>query len=522
MMRRRSFFFSVSLVRAMGEMLLLGIVLVGILLLLSFERFSSEYTSNLSRLNIYAIVDPICLCWCAIRWRWGEGSWWWRRVFEAIIGVVLSAALAYGFSLLLMPILILSGDTRYVLVGSMIVLALNSVGFYACRIGARLFLIWNRIRHRQLIWALTYAQVMVAAVGAACLIVAVDLYLIISGRGPSFILISTTIGLGMMSVVTLAAIVPPLALFSYLAMRRTISRLQMLTRATSSLRSGDYGVRVPVIGEDEVAQLQTDFNAMAIDLERAMHELQEERDTVTALLQSRRELIASVSHELRTPVATLRGYLETTLIHWDEVSPPTLHHDLRVMEDEVIQLQKLVEDLFTLARTEVGRLSLQCKPTDVRKIVQHIVDAGAPLVWQKNKIDLVADVPTVLPIVAVDPIRLEQALQNLLHNGVRHTPPGGIIALVVTNEHDMVGIQVKDTGEGIAPNDLLRIWERFYQVESAHTQMGGGAGLGLALVKEWVEAMGGTVTAESVLGEGSCFSIYLPLAPNADPIKCEV
>jgi len=110
-------------------------------------------------------------------------------------------------------------------------------------------------------------------------------------------------------------------------------------------------------------------------------------------------------------------------------------------------------------------------------------------------------------LVLVDAARLEQVLQNLLHNAARHTSPGGIVAVVVFGEPEAVVLQVKDTGEGIPPDDLPRIWERFYQSGSA--RMGTGTGLGLALVKEWVEAMGGTVSVESVVGEGSCFTIRL-------------
>ena len=218
-----------------------------------------------------------------------------------------------------------------------------------------------------------------------------------------------------------------------------------------------------------------------------------------------RELEAS---GYRTPMATLRGYLETTLTHWDDRSQPALHHDLQVMENEVIHLQGLVEDLFALSRAEVGKLTLRCEPTDVGILVQRIVETAAPLVWRASRIEVVAEVPCGLPSVLVDGNRLEQVLQNLLHNAVRHTSPGGIVAVVVMAEPEVVVLQVKDTGEGIAPGDLPHIWERFYQTESA--RIGSGTGLGLALVKEWVEAMGGTVSAESVVGEGSCFSIRLP------------
>jgi signal transduction histidine kinase len=319
-----------------------------------------------------------------------------------------------------------------------------------------------------------------------------------------------TLFLTIPSIIALIIIVPPFALFSYFVIKRTTDRLRTLMGATSALRGGNYSVRVPVAGEDEVAQLQTDFNVMATDLESTMKALQQERDRVAALLQERRQLIANVSHELRTPVATLRGYLETTIMHWDDISLPQLQHDLRVMEDEVIHLQVRVEELFTLARADVGKPALKNEPTAVGALVQRVVDARAPLIWQTSRIDLVANVPTNLADALADAHRLEQALQNLLHNGARHTSPGGILAVMVRAEDNEIVLQVRDTGEGIDPKDLPHIWERFYQTESARTRMGGGTGLGLALVKEWVEGMRGSVAVESVLGEGSCFTLRLP------------
>lgn len=254
---------------------------------------------------------------------------------------------------------------------------------------------------------------------------------------------------------------------------------------------------------------------MATNLERSVSALQAERDRVTALLRQRRELIANVSHELRTPMATLRGYLETLLAHWQEQEqqPPTLQHDLHVMEEEVIRLQTLVEDLFTLGSAEVGKLTLQCKPTDVSALVQCIVSTAAPLAWQSGKIEIVADIHEPLPAALVDPLRLEQVLRNVLHNAVRPTPPGGIVVVSASAETPFVALQVKDTGEGIDPADLPHIWQRFYQASS---RVSGGMGLGLALVRELVEAMGGSVAVESSPGEGSCFTVRLRLMDGVD------
>ncbi len=385
--------------------------------------------------------------------------------------------------------------------------------FVVSRSVARILLFWNHLRRTQLLWSMTNAFVMLVAMGAALLVLIFDT-LITFNANNILLIIPATLGLISVSIIALAAIVPPSALFSYLVIRRTTRRVKELAIATSILRRGNYAVRVPVEGEDEVALLQTNFNAMAIDLERAIHDLQGERDRVAALLQSRRELIANVSHELRTPVATFRSYLETTLTHWDGTPQPTLQHDLQVMENEVIRLQSLVEDLFTLARSEVGRLTMRCVPTDIVALTRKIVETTAPLAWRASKVEVVVDAPDEVPLALVDPARLEQTLHNLLHNGVRHTPPGGIVAVVIASKPPAVIVQVKDTGEGIAPDDLPHIWERFYRSESTRTLMGSGSGLGLALVKEWTEAMGGTVAVESVPDEGSSFSLRLPLDCN--------
>lgn len=507
-MRRLPRFLNNRRARAVLETLLLGTLLWFSLLIIQ-----SPPSYSIVRLIMSLLVGPICMLLYALRLQLPKGSWWRQSIFEVItagvLGLVLSGMeLAFIFVLLQHPAPNAFWRDNY-RPYELVVLALvaDCAAFVIFRIGGRLWLFWDRLRRTQLQWELTHAHVMVVALGAGLLIVLVESLVIAHSRN-FFFVVPTTVVLIVLSVIALAAVVPPSALFSYLVVRRITDRLKTLAAATSILRSGNYAVRVPVVGEDEVAQLQADFNAMATNLERTMHELQGERDRVAGLLQARRELIANVSHELRTPMATLRGYLETTLTHWDDHSQPALHHDLQVMENEVIHLQGLVEDLFALSRAEVGKLTLRCEPTDVGILVRRIVETAAPLVWQASKIEVVADVPCELPSLLVDANRLEQVLQNLLHNAVRHTSPGGIVAVVVMAEPEVVVLQVKDTGEGIAPGDLPHIWERFYQTENA--RMGSGTGLGLALVKEWVEAMGGTVFAESVLGEGSCFSIRLP------------
>jgi signal transduction histidine kinase len=308
----------------------------------------------------------------------------------------------------------------------------------------------------------------------------------------------------------IATVLPPSALFSYLFSRRLVRRIENLVQGAGALRAGNYNVRVPVEGMDEIARLQTDFNAMATALECTMHELKEERDNVGTLLNNRRELIASVSHELRTPVATIRSYLESALMSWQEQPPETLRQDLQVMEQQMIRLQSLINDLFTLSRAEVGHLEMRCQPTDVALLIKRVVETIGPVAWRGSRIEVIADIETPdteFPRALVDGNRLEQVLQNLLHNGIRHTPPGGIIVLSAHVEAQMIVLQVKDTGEGIAPAELAHIWERFYRTENTRNKSGGGSGLGLAIVKELTEAMRGSVTVTSVVGEGTCFTI---------------
>jgi signal transduction histidine kinase len=508
---RDRLFFHTALLRTLLEAVIFGAV--GGLVLLFWERFLFPANWQIS-LNV--MFGAVCVLVFVLRLRVPKAFLQRQSFYDGMVAIVLCLVLG-GMQLVFTLILFpdwganppLQGISRTVLFIPLVSLVYFGV-FVVTRVVARILMFWNHLRRTQLIWSLTHAIVMLVAMGAGLLILIFEA-IIIRYSPNILLLIPATLGLISVTVIALAAVVPPSALFSYLVIRRTTRRVKELAVATSILRRGNYAVRVPVVGEDEVAQLQSNFNAMAIDLERAMRDLQGERDTVAALLQSRRELIANVSHELRTPMATLRSYLETTLTHWDETPSPTLQHDLQVMENEAIRLQALVEDLFTLARTEVGRLTLHCIPTDVVALAQRIVETSAPLAWRASKVEVVVDAAPAIPCALVDSDRLDQALRNLLHNGVRHTPPGGIVVVALRVEEHAVILQVKDTGEGIAPTEIPHIWERFYRSESSRTNMGSGTGLGLALVKEWTEAMGGSVAVESAVGEGSCFTLRLPL-----------
>jgi signal transduction histidine kinase len=387
---------------------------------------------------------------------------------------------------------------------------------------------WNRLRRTRLLWSLIHAVLVVglliAGFGAIFLTIqdfrgrdnanaaqartetafelAVDRFM-----SASAIFIALSIG-------AIVVVVPPTALLAYVVLRPATRRLEDLAAAARALRAGKLSARVRVDGEDEVARLQADFNAMATELAQAISALQTERDTVARLFQARRELFASVSHELRTPVATVRGYLDSTLEHWDGAPPRTLRHDLAIMARETERLQRLIDDLFMLARTEVGRLPLTLAPTDVAALLLYIAEVTSSLAWERGRVEVLAQPAPGLPPVSADAERLEQVIRNLVANAVRHTPPGGLVVLTAEAATDGVVIQVKDTGEGIPAAMLPHIWERFYRAGTPTERDQGGAGLGLALVKELTEAMGGTVSVASVVGKGTIFTLQFPVAAS--------
>ena len=411
------------------------------------------------------------------------------------------------------------------------------VGFVAAFVVARLLVVawpaWDRLRATRLLWALTHTQ-LVGALALAGLVAIVTLVAIALANRPVFVdlggdpaaqdvlaspiarllLIALPIALtvAFAGLVAAAVLVPLVALASYRLLRRTTRRLERLTEATGALRLGALDTRVELSGADEIGRLQADFNAMATDLQGAVSDLETERDTVARLLAERRELVANVSHELRTPVATVRAHLEFALEHWGEAPPPTLRADLAVMDAEAARLQRLIEDLFDLARVEVDRLPFSIVPTSVGPLLARSVDGLRPYAARERRVEIALDVPPYLPLALIDPERLDQVVRNLLVNAIRHSPPGGVVLVTaIGTPHDIV-IEVEDTGPGIEPDALPRIWDRFFRGRGSSDRDPRGAGLGLALVKEFTEAMGGKVLVTSELGQGSSFVVHLPPA----------
>jgi two-component system, OmpR family, phosphate regulon sensor histidine kinase PhoR len=223
--------------------------------------------------------------------------------------------------------------------------------------------------------------------------------------------------------------------------------------------------------------------------------------------QVRRDFVANVSHELRTPLAAIKSVLETLeagALEERETALDFLHR----ADAEVDRLVQMVEELLELSRIESGELAMAREPVDVGIAVQSAVDRLRPQA-RRAGIELALDVGE-LPRVSGDRVSLERAVVNLINNAIKFTPEGGAVRIAAHREDGGVNIAVSDNGVGIEPNDLPRVFERFYKADRA--RRAGGTGLGLAVVKHTAEAHGGHVTAESRLGEGSVFRIWLPAA----------
>jgi signal transduction histidine kinase len=278
--------------------------------------------------------------------------------------------------------------------------------------------------------------------------------------------------------------------------------LRLLTRASHELATGATP-RVVVATRDELGELAAAFNAMAAELSRQR--------------ELRQQLVADIAHELRTPLSVLRLQLEAVE---DGVEAPTpeLWSSLK---EEVALLTHLVEDLRLLSLVEAGQLPLDLQQVDLRQVVQRAIAIVAPKA-RAAAIHLSVELPPTAVCVSADEDRLVQVCVNLLDNAVRHTTAGGQILVSIAHPESIpgaqmppgawAGITVRDSGSGIAPEELPYIWERFRRADRHRTRDTGGSGLGLSIVQGLVEAMGGRVWATSEIGAGSTFGLALPVS----------
>jgi signal transduction histidine kinase len=282
-------------------------------------------------------------------------------------------------------------------------------------------------------------------------------------------------------------------LLALLISRSVAAPLKRVASAAKAIAGGETEARAPASGPQELRELAQAFNEMA--------------DQVEASQQSQRDFVANVSHELKTPLTAIQGFSQA-LLDGTASGPEAAARAARVIHEEADRMRRLADELLTLARFDAGQVEMACGPIDLGPILQRCIEKLATQA-EAAGVSVALDPPGMLPVTG-DGDRLVQVFTNLLANAIAHTPAGGNVSLRARQMEDGgVAVAVTDTGEGIPPKALPRIFERFYRADKAR-QRGRGAGLGLAITKEIVEAHGGTVVAESVLGLGSKFTVQLP------------
>jgi signal transduction histidine kinase len=279
-------------------------------------------------------------------------------------------------------------------------------------------------------------------------------------------------------------------LFTVRSLRRLAAPVGDVIEAVGRVADGDLSTRVRERGARDARALASAFNAMASRLEAGE--------------EQRRRLLADVSHELRTPLSVVQGNLEALV---DGVRPADEAH-LTAILDETKVLSRLVEDLRTLSLAESGALALHREAIDVGALVRETVESFASQA-EPAGVSLEAPVSSELPQVDADPVRAREILSNLIANALRYTPRGGRVTVTALREDARVAVDVRDTGAGIAPDQIGRIFDRFYKSPESR-----GAGLGLAIAKQLVEAHGGEISATSILGKGTDIRFSLPVGES--------
>ncbi|GAB2791421.1 HAMP domain-containing sensor histidine kinase [Streptomyces chlorus] len=308
---------------------------------------------------------------------------------------------------------------------------------------------------------------------------------------------------------------------------RLVSPLRALTGAAQRLRDGRDIQPVPVTTDNEIGRLAEAFNQMAAHRER--------------MERQRKAMVSDVAHELRTPLSTIRGWLEAAQDGVAEADPAFVDSLL----EEAVQLQHIIDDLQDLAAADAGALRLNPEPLRVRDVLHQVATAHQLRADAAGVMLLVEDPAARVPSLSADPVRLRQAVANLVSNAIRHTGEGGTVTLRArTDEHHTddahtddartddartddartgadrgvgtgtgrtVVVEVADTGSGIDPADLPHLFDRFWRADKSRNRRTGGSGLGLAIVRKLAEAHGGSVTVTSTPGSGSVFALRLPV-----------
>jgi len=235
-----------------------------------------------------------------------------------------------------------------------------------------------------------------------------------------------------------------------------------------------------------------------------------DRSEARAAEQMRVDFVANASHELRTPLSTLIGYTETLRERTSELDGDTQERFLSIVHDEARRMQRVVEDLISLSRIEAEKFTAPTEAVDLEQLIEVSVESARRMAEERQS-ELVTSIAPDLPPIAADASQILQVLDNLVTNALRYGEPGTPVTVSATLEDEMVHVSVTDRGEGIAPEHVKRLTERFYRVDTSRSRSLGGTGLGLSIVKHIVERHRGRLTIESEVGKGTAVHVLLPV-----------
>lgn len=298
-------------------------------------------------------------------------------------------------------------------------------------------------------------------------------------------------------------------ILSMLISRKLIRPLVKMEETAKHIAEGDFGRQIEVTSEDEVGRLAHSFNVMSAEL-KAKIEAIERYDRL------RQELLSDVSHELRTPLTVIQGFSEAVLDGLVKSKEQEQHY-LKLIIDETERLRRLVDDLLDLKALEAVETFDEMDYVVLNKLVQLSVERFKQLA-ESREIELEIILPEAPVTIWGNSDRLKQVLTNLVDNAIKHSESGTKVGIQLEFEKDWAFIAVKDSGPGIPQGELENIWERFYKIDKSRSRRGTGTGLGLSIVKKIIEMHNGKVLARSRIGQGTVFTVYLPLILS-DEIK---
>jgi signal transduction histidine kinase len=291
----------------------------------------------------------------------------------------------------------------------------------------------------------------------------------------------------LLAILIAAFVIVSAAIGWYLA-RRSLAGMGEVTKAAEDITEGNYDRRVEVAGQfREVERLGAAFNTML--------------DRIQNLLQSMQQINDNIAHDLRSPLARIRGIAEMTIVKNKDIED---YKEMAISTvEECDTLIDMINTMLDITEIEAGVYDAKMEPFDLNQLISEACELFRPIAVGK-KIDLQTNLPTSLQFKG-NRKRMQRIVTNLLENAIKYTPDNGNVAVTAVNEKGTIKIDFKDSGLGIAENDLPKIFQRFYRCDKSRSQ--GGVGLGLSLVKAYTQSMNGTIHVQSVLDQGSVFTL---------------